>query len=163
MATTVVSAEDVSEPIVRRKTVSVRNRGDMFALIDAGDYGTFSTDEPVVHGGTGKAPSPLQAVLGALCGCESVTFNRTAAEFGFAYDGIDFEADFTIDVRGRMGVEGVVPHFKTVRFQATVTTDETEDRLRELVEETERRCPVYNLISDAGVNVETVWVRQATK
>jgi uncharacterized OsmC-like protein len=160
MATTVVSAEDMSAPIVRRKSVSVSNRGDMFARIDAGEYGGFSTDEPVAHGGTGKAPSPLQAVLGALCGCESVTFNRTAAEFGFAYRGIEFEADFSIDVRGRMGMDGVVPHFRSVRFQAIVTTDESEERLRELVEETERRCPVYNLISDAGVKVETLWVRQ---
>ena len=156
MATTVVSAEDLGAPIVRRKSISVTNRGDMYARIDAGEYGTFATDEPVAHGGTGKAPSPLQAVLGALCGCESVTFNRTASEFGFAYRGIDFEADFTIDVRGRMGMEGVVPHFRTIRFQAIVTTDESEERLRELVAETERRCPVYNLISDAGVKVETL-------
>jgi len=59
-----------------------------------------------------------------------------------------------------MGVAGVRPHFQTVRVQAAVSTRESEDRLRSVVEETERRCPVYNLLSDAGVNVEMVWVRR---
>jgi uncharacterized OsmC-like protein len=56
----------------------------MLTVLDAGEHGSFATDEPVEHGGTGEGPSPLQTVLGALCGCESVTFNRTAAERGFA-------------------------------------------------------------------------------
>lgn len=116
------------------------------------------TDEPIAHGGTGEGPSPLQAVLGALCGCESVTFNRTAQEMGFEYGDISFEAEFTIDIRGRMGVRGVRQHFQTIRVQATVTTDQTSEFLAEVVEETEARCPVYNLVFDAGVNIEMKWI-----
>ena len=52
------------------------------------------------------------------------------------------------------------PHFQTVRMQATVRTEESEERLAQVVEETERRCPVFNLLEDAGVNLEVVWVRQ---
>jgi uncharacterized OsmC-like protein len=99
-------------------------------------------------------------VLGALCGCEAVTFGRTAKEFDFAYRGITFESEFTIDIRGRLGVRSVVPHFRTVRVQAVVDTEESEDRLRAVVEETEARCPVFNLLKDAKVNVEMLWVRQ---
>lgn len=160
MSTKVVSEGDLDKPVVRKKAVAVTNKGDMKAVIDAGEYGTFVTDEPVAHGGTGEGPSPLQAVLGALCGCESVTFNRTAKEFGFQYSGIDFEGMFSIDIRGRQGVESVVPHFQTIRVQATVSTSESEERLREVVEETEKRCPVFNLITDAGVRTEMVWVRR---
>jgi uncharacterized OsmC-like protein len=58
-----------------------------------------------------------------------------------------------------MGLRTVVPHFKTVRVQVHVSTDEDEERLREVVEETEARCPVFNLIKDAGVEVESVWIR----
>jgi uncharacterized OsmC-like protein len=54
----------------------------------------------------------------------------------------------------------VTPHFQTVRLEATVITEESEERLREVVEETEARCPVYNLISDAGVKLEARWIRQ---
>jgi uncharacterized OsmC-like protein len=45
----------------------------------------------VPHGGPGQGPSPVQAVLGALCGCEAVTFHRTAADLGLSYDFLDFE------------------------------------------------------------------------
>ena len=92
MSSKVVSAEDLSKPIIRKKSVSVSNPGTMKAVVDAGEFGTFVTDEPIAHGGGSEGPSPLQAVLGSLCGCESVTFNRTAAEYEFKYDGIEFEA-----------------------------------------------------------------------
>ena len=162
MASEVVSAESLTEPIVRRKRVSVSNNGTMRAVIDVGEHGGFVTDEPIAHGGTGTGPSPLQAVLGALCGCESVTFHRTAGELGFAYEGIEFEGEYTIDIRGRMGTRGVRQHFQTIRVQATVTTDESEERLRHVVAETEARCPVYNLVADAGVNLEVLWVRRSS-
>lgn len=162
MATEIVDKADLTDPIVRRKRITVTNDGSMMAVHDYGEYGDFVTDEPIAHGGTGEGPSPLQAVLGALCGCESVTFHRTAAEMDFQYGGISFDAEFSIDIRGRMGVRGVRQHFQSVRVQATVTTDESPERLAEVVEETHARCPVYNLINDAGVNVEMQWVRQPT-
>jgi uncharacterized OsmC-like protein len=161
MSTHVVALEDMPEPIVRRKTVSVSNDGSMMAVHDYGEYGDFVTDEPIAHGGTGEGPSPLQAVLGALCGCESVTFHRTSNDMDFTYESIDFEAEFTIDIRGRLGVREVTPHFQTIRVQATVVTDETPERLAAVVEETEARCPVYNLVKDAGVAVDMVWVAKA--
>ena len=76
---------------------------------DCGEFGTLTFDEPVPHGGTGRGPSPLQAVLAALCGCEAVTFRRTATEMGLGYDSLDFEAAFTIDIRGRQGDRSVPP------------------------------------------------------
>ncbi len=160
MTTNVTTSDEMGKPIIRRKTVSVSNDASMMAVHDYGEYGKGVTDEPIAHGGTGKGPSPLQAVLGALCGCKSVTFNRTASEMGFGYGGIDFDAEFTIDIRGRKGMREVRPHFRTVRVQATVMTDETAERLSAVVEETEARCPVYNLMKDAGVEVEMLWVAE---
>ena len=162
MPTEVTSAE-LERPLIRKKSVSARNEGKMKTVVDCGEFGRFITDEPAAQGGTGEGPSPLQVVLGALCGCEAVTFRRTATEMGFSYSTIEFEGAFTIDIRGRMGVPGVRPHFQTVRMQAIVRSEESEDRLRHVVEETERRCPVYNLLSDAGVNLEMVWIRRATE
>ena len=163
MSHRVVSKPDFTKPIVRRKVLSAKNEAGMKAVIDCGEYGQFITDEPIAHGGTGEGPSPLQAVLGALCGCESVTFCRVAKELEFDYSGIDFEAAFTIDIRGRSGVREVRPHFQTVKLEATVHTNESEDRLAEVVKETELRCPVFNLINDAGVRVESLWIRDSTR
>ena len=159
MTTEIKKVEELTEPIIRRKALSARNEAAMMTVIDTGEYGLLVTDEPEAHGGSGEGPSPLQTVVAALCGCESVTFNRTASELGFAYRGIDFEAEFTIDIRGRMGHPDVRPHFQTVRVQASVDTDESEERLAAVVEETERRCPVFNLLQDAGVRLEMHWIR----
>lgn len=156
----VIRAEDADAKFIRRKTLTAYNSGGMQTVIDFGEYDAIVTDEPVAHGGSGEGPSPLQTVLGALCGCEGVTFNRTAAEFGFTYRGITFEGEFTIDIRGRQGVRAVRPHFQTVRVRATVDTDEPEEALRAVAAETEARCPVYNLIADAGIALEMQWVRK---
>ena len=162
MGTQVTNERDSPEPIIRRKSLTAHNAGGMRTEIDMGEYGRIVTDEPVAHGGTGTGPSPLQTVLGALCGCESVTFSRTAAEMGLRYGGIDFEAEFRLDIRGRLGNRNVRPYFHTVRVEARVDTDATEDELRAVVEETERRCPVFNLMSDAGVELEMRWVRRTS-
>jgi uncharacterized OsmC-like protein len=162
MSSQVISEEqlDLSKPIVRKKAISAKNDGSLRTEVDCGEFGILVTDEPVPHGGTGTGPSPLQAILGALCGCESVTFSRTAEEMGLDYRGIDFEAMYTIDIRGRMGERSVRPHFQTVRVQANVLTDASEELLREVVDETEARCPVFNLLRDANVKVEMLWVRK---
>lgn len=158
---TVVDGSDAAVPVIRRKMLSAHNDGSLATRVDFRDYGQLTFDEPSAHGGSDLGPSPLSGVLGALCGCEAVTFGRTAREMDFIYAGIDFDAAFTIDIRGRNGVRGVVPHFQTVKVEARVHTQESEERLRDVVEETEARCPVFNLISDAGVRLEMLWIRDA--
>lgn len=157
----IVDLADANPDFLRRKTLTAHNEATMRTLIDTGEFGTFVTDEPTPHGGTGEGPSPLQAVLGALCGCEAVTFNRTATDLSFSYDSLDFEAAFTIDIRGRLGDRKVRPHFQTVRVRAVVATQESAEAFAAVVEETEARCPVMNLIVDAGVDLQVEWVRDA--
>ena len=159
----VIDDIDFSKSIIRGKSLSATNPGNMTTTIEFPGLASLTLDEPVKHGGGGQGPSPLQGVLGSLCGCEAVTFSRTAKEKNFNYNGLEFEAEFTIDIRGRMGVRSVVPHFKTVRVQVYVKTNEDEARLLEVVKETEARCPVFNLIKDAGVEIECVWVRSTQK
>ena len=159
----VIDEIDFSKSIIRGKSLSATNPGNMTTTIEFPGLASLTLDEPVKHGGGGQGPSPLQGVLGSLCGCEAVTFSRTAKEKNFNYNRLEFEAEFTIDIRGRMGVRSVVPHFKTVRVQVYVKTNEDEARLLEVVKETEARCPVFNLIKDAGVEIECVWVRSTQK
>lgn len=161
MATDVVSEADLERPIIRRKKVHAVGEGTFRTRAECGEFGVVVMDETERNGGEGAGPSPLHTVLAAWCGCERVTFHRTAEDFGLAYDAVELEAEYTLDIRGRMGVRTVRPHFQTVRLQATVTTAESEERLAEVVAETEVRCPVYNLLSAAGVRVDTLWVRRS--
>lgn len=161
MSTEIVDHDSTLPEFVRRKSLTAHNDATMHTVVNAGEYGTFTMDEPIAHGGGSQGPSPLQAVLGALCGCEGVTFNRTAADMGFSYDSLDFEAAFTIDIRGRLGDREVRPHFQTVRVRAVVATDESAEAMAAVVAETEARCPVMNLLLDASVDLQIQWVRDA--
>ena len=153
-----MTTEEPTGEFIRRRQVAGTTHATMRTVLDYADAGVQVTDEPAVAGGDGSGPTPLQSVLGALCGCEAVTFRRTATEFGFEYERIDFEAACTIDIRGRSGDRSVRPHFQTVRLQAIVTTSESQERLDELVEEVEARCPVLNLMRDAGVRLDIRWL-----
>jgi len=148
---------------LRRKTLTAVNDASMRTVIDVGEYGQYNLDEPIQHDGSGTGPSPLQSVLGALCGCEAVTFRRTATEKGFKYDSINFDAAFTIDIRGRLGDRTVRQHFKTVQVRAIVATEESVDDLVALIDETEARCPVMNLLLDSNVDLTITWVRQSSE
>ena len=154
-------ADGAGSGFVRRKAVTAHNDATMRTVADFGEFGRITLDEPVPHGGTGQGPSPLQAVVGALCGCEAVTFHRTAAELGLRYQSVDFEAAFTIDIRGRQGNRSVRPHFQTVRVRAVVATTEPAAALAAVIEETEARCPVMNLLLDAKVDLRIEWVRDS--
>ena len=144
---------------LRRRTLTARNEAAMRTVVDCGEAGRLVLDEPAAHGGAGEGPTPLQAVLGALCGCEAVTFRRTATELGLTYSALDFEAAFTIDIRGRQGNRSVRPHFQTVRVRAVVSTAEPVEKLAAVIEETEARCPVLNLLQDAKVDLRMEWLR----
>lgn len=52
------------------------------------------------------------------------------------------------------------PHFRTVRLRAIVATEESIERLAEMVAETEARCPVFNLLTDAEVDIEVEWIHE---
>ncbi len=147
---------------LRRKTLTAENPASMRTVVDYSEYGVSVLDEPVNAGGSGEGPSPLQSVLGALCGCESVTFRRTATDMDLDYESIRFDAAFTIDIRGRLGNRTVRPHFQTVRVRAIVATDSSLEALAAVIAETEARCPVMNLLLDAKVDLEISWVREST-
>jgi hypothetical protein len=52
------AGHSAGEPIIRRKCLSAFNDAGMLTVIDAGEHGSFATDEPVAHGGTGEGSLP---------------------------------------------------------------------------------------------------------
>lgn len=114
------------------------------------------TDEKT---GTNIGPSPLETVLSALCGCEGVILNRCAKAMNFRYTGVDFECDGWVDGRGSRGVRGVRPHFQKVVFRVLLKTEEPDERIAMLRKNVEMRCPVMNLLVDAGVELDVTWTR----
>jgi uncharacterized OsmC-like protein len=120
---------------------------------------TIATSEPPELGGQDEAANPLETVLAALAGCEAVVAQIVAQESGFELQRIDFDVSGSIDLRGLQGEEGVAPYFSEVTLRARVETSESDARVRELQEATDRRCPVYTLLEAAGVPIDARWER----
>ncbi|WP_203362495.1 OsmC family protein [Bacillus sp. REN10] len=121
------------------------------------DFAPVIMDEPEDLGGTNQGANPMEYVLASLTGCASVMISMISKEKNFQYSRVEFENTGVLDVRGLMGVPSVSPHFQTVRYHVRLTTDESVERVDELRKEVERRCPVYNLLKDAGVHVQSTW------
>ncbi|MBM7650241.1 putative OsmC-like protein [Bacillus ectoiniformans] len=114
-------------------------------------------DEGKQMGGQDLGMNPLQAVLSSLAACENVTARVTAKEMDFDLQDFSVEVQGTFDPRGFMGVPDVCPYFESVTVEVTVTTNESEDRLQELKENVESRCPVYTMMKAAGVQMNDTW------
>jgi uncharacterized OsmC-like protein len=128
--------------------------------ISVRNFPVFSMDEPAQLGGADAGPMPLEYVVAALNGCNGVMIPLVAKELDFTFSDIDFETTGIVDTRGLLGEEGVRTHFQKIRFQVNIQTEESEERIEQLKKEVERRCPVYNLFVDAGIEVDTKWSKK---
>jgi uncharacterized OsmC-like protein len=114
---------------------------------------TLIIDEPPHMGGKDEGPNPLGTLLSALAGCENVIANMVAKEMNFDLQGIEFDIRGEFDMRGLMGDPNVRPYFEKVTINAKVKTSESEERIKELQEKTDSRCPVYTTLKAAGVEI----------
>ncbi|HXP57021.1 MAG TPA: OsmC family protein [Streptosporangiaceae bacterium] len=146
-----------SGPVWHRRRLTARNVGGLRTVVYTSGGPGMVTDEPVQYGGTGTALSPLETVLGALCGSTGATFATVAREVGFRYDGLDFEASFATDPPSPASQPGTRSYFQTVHVIVRVSAARPDQRLADVARMAERRCAVRNLLADAGVRVELRW------
>lgn len=120
---------------------------------------TIIIDEPEQQGGTDEGANPLETLLAALAGCENAVANMVASEMDFDLQGIEFEIRGELDPRGMMGTEGVRRHFQTVTVNAQIKTSESDERIQELKAKTDDRCPVFQTLYNADVDMVTNWTK----
>lgn len=148
--------DGASKKMVVRK-VSATNDATARTEIMVKDFAPLVTDEPKTSGGTETGPTPLETVLAALVGCKSVMIHNVASAMNFDYEGVELEASGVIDLRGPKGVPGIRPYFESVDLKVVIYTSESVERMEQLARNAENRCPVMNLMRDAGAEVNAEW------
>ncbi|XDZ51402.1 OsmC family protein [Neisseriaceae bacterium CLB008] len=123
------------------------------------DFAPVVMDEPAVLGGDNQGPNPLEYLVASLNGCKGVMIPLIAKELGFRFSALSFDTKGVIDLRGLMGEPDVSTHFQSLIFSVQIKTDESEERLQALKTAVATRCPIYNLLRDANVALETHWTR----
>jgi uncharacterized OsmC-like protein len=147
---------DPDKALLGVRKVAARNEASTRTVMMVRDH-VLITDEKESNTG----PTPLEATLASLLGCEGVIINRCAEAMKFAYCAVDIEADGTVDQRGSRGVSGVRPYFQSVRMRIRVHTEEPDDRFARLRRNVEHRCPVMNLFRAADVEMDVRWEKVA--
>lgn len=131
-------------------------QGGLHTRVDARHF-AIDVDEPPAIGGADEGANPIEHVLAALDGCLTVVVRTVADELGIRVGSIETEATGTLDLRGFRGTADVSPHFQHLQVSVTLTTTATEQQVRELRAQVTKRCPLLNLVKDAGVDLKVRW------
>ncbi len=143
--------------------VRARWQGESKTAVRIRDFPPLYMDEPPAMGGDNAGPSPMEYVLAALCGCTAVILRMVAGEIGVAVTSLELAAEGTIDPRGFKGDPKVREHFQKVDEKISLTTDASPGLVETLKKEWADRCPAYNLLKDAGVEMSVEWeIRRPT-
>lgn len=124
------------------------------------DLPEFYIDEPADLGGTDIGANPVEYHLAALTACNTITLATVAQEQNFSYGKIEYRTDGDLDIRGFLGVEGVPTYFQNIQVILEIETEESDEAIANLKAEVERRCPLYNLSKDAGIDITSEWIRK---
>lgn len=104
-------------------------------------------DRPAFLGGSDLGPTALESQLGLLGSCFVHVLEGNAARHEIAVDTIRVQITGDWDLRaGRPGFEEVKPYPTNIKMRVQIASPETLDRVKYLISETERNCPIYNLL-----------------
>lgn len=109
----------------------------------------INADEPPVLLGNDTGANPVEILLAALAGCMTTGLVYHAAAKGIRLNKVESEFEGDIDLRGFLGLdESVRNGYEEIRVKFRVEGDATDDQLRELVEISKQRSPVFDIVTN---------------
>jgi uncharacterized OsmC-like protein len=120
----------------------------------------FDIGDPPELRGQSRGWTPVHYQLAALAMCTSITITVVARDQGFAYSALRTSVRSLIDIRGFFFDLHLQPRYEQVTFDLTLATDEPDERIRALAEESDRRCPQLGLFHLARIPMLVRWFRE---
>lgn len=118
----------------------------------------IEVDAVPAFGGKDAAPGPLAYALASLTSCSQATATIVARELGIAIERIQFDLEADIDMSVLVGMPAKgLPDFQPINIHVTVTSAASDAQIEELRTRVERRCPVFQLFTRAGVPIDSRW------
>lgn len=120
----------------------------------------LEADEPDLLLGFDNGPNATEMALAALASCLNATFMFNAAYRGIDIDELQIDLEGNLDLRGFLGLsEEVRNGYEAIQVRFKVTSDASDDQIRELVELAQKRSPVFDIVTHetpVSVSVERV-------
>lgn len=106
-------------------------------------------DHPTVLVGNDNGPTPAELLLAALAACLTAGIGNIAAARGVELTEVESTVEGDIDLRGILGVSGEVRNgFDRIRVGFKVRGDASDEKLREIVEQSRARSAVFDVLTN---------------
>jgi len=113
------------------------------------DSFTVETDHPEVFAAEDLAPTPVEVVLSGLAGCLMGGVAAVAQHRGIQLHSVKATVEGDMDLQGILGIDDEVRNgFGNIRVHFEVDADATEDEIKALVAQAQKRSAVFDVITN---------------
>jgi uncharacterized OsmC-like protein len=106
-------------------------------------------DHPQVFAAEDNAPSPVELVLSGLASCLTAGIAAVAQRRGIQLHAVKAILEADMDLQGILGVDDDVRNgFGAVRVRFDISADASEDDIRALVAQSQKRSAVFDIITN---------------
>ncbi len=109
----------------------------------------INSDHPTVFAARDTAPTPPEIVLSALASCLTAGVASVAQHRGIQLNSVKAHAEGDVDVRGIPGMDPDIRNgFGAIRVRFEIDADASEDDIRALVAQSQKRSAVFDLLTN---------------
>jgi uncharacterized OsmC-like protein len=106
-------------------------------------------DHPQVFAAEDNAPSPVELVLSGLASCLTAGIAAVAQRRGMQLHAVKAILEADMDLQGILGVDDEVRNgFGAVRVHFDISADASEDDIRALVAQSQKRSAVFDILTN---------------
>ena len=120
---------------------------------------SFSVDHPEVFASEDNGPTPVEYMLVGLAGCLTAGIAAVAQNRNIQLHSVKATLEGPMDVRGILGMDSDIRNgFDKIKVKYQIDADASEDDIKALVAQSQKRSAVYDIITnptDVEVEVNT--------
>ena len=110
---------------------------------------TVEADHPQVFASEDNAPTPVELVLSGLAGCLTAGIAAVAQRRGIQLHSVKASLEADMDIQGILGIDADVRNgFGAIRVHYDIRADASEDDIKALVAQSQKRSAVFDIITN---------------
>jgi uncharacterized OsmC-like protein len=110
---------------------------------------TVEADHPQVFAAEDNAPTPVELILSGLASCLTAGVAAVAQRRGIQLHSVKATLEADMDIQGILGVDDEVRNgFGAIRVHFDIRADASEDDIKALVAQSQKRSAVFDIITN---------------
>jgi uncharacterized OsmC-like protein len=110
---------------------------------------TVEADHPLVFAAEDNAPTPVELVLSSLASCLTAGVAAVAQRRGIQLHSVKASLEADMDIQGILGMdEDVRNGFGAIRVHFDIRADASEDDIKALVAQSQKRSAVFDIVTN---------------